>query len=63
MIGVQTPDYVQSSAGFLLVDMQQNMANHINPSSNTPLILAKPNPLQGQKPPVEFVTLSIKDVS
>ena len=41
--------------------MQQNLhrkslANHIRLSTSTPLILTKPGPSQGQKPPFKLTT-------
>ena len=58
---------LQGCAGSLVADMYQNqqrtrLANFIRLSTSKPLILAKPGPSQGLKPPFEHSTPPRKDV-
>ena len=59
---------LQGYAGFLVADMQQNqhrknLAKLIRPSTSTQLIIAKPCPSQGQKPPFKLTTSPRKETS
>ena len=58
---------LQGCADSLVVDMLQNLhkkrlANIVRLSTSKPLILAKPGPSQGLKPPFELYTAPRKDV-